>query len=258
TLRAPSYHEGGEFSYWSGCDSTSQRDCTVTVSGGSSRTITAHYTKTVVPVTGLTINKYVRNVSRGDQVWSTTTNAIPSDLISFGLTVSNQGSDTLYQVEVKDSLPAHLSFMSGSVIIDKVPTNYDIRQGINLGNLVPGQTKNITFRATIAGSSSFSYGTVSVVNTAYAESDSQSVSDSATTWVTRSDILGAADVPTGFGGTITRYLILPLLISLLVLVAFRHQWVLIGRWLEKRRREARAYRSEKALYRSANQAKQLS
>jgi uncharacterized repeat protein (TIGR01451 family) len=204
------------------------------------------------------INKYVRNVTRGERSWNTATNAVPTDLISFGLTVSNQGSSTLYQVVLRDVLPANLSLMSGSVIIDDVPTTYNIEQGINLGILVPGQTKNITFRARLASASSFSYGTSSLINTANVESGNQLVSDSATIWVTRRDVRGAADVPTGIGGTMTRYLVLPFMISLLVLFAFRRQWILIGSWLARNRQKAQAYRSERALYRSANQAKQLS
>ena len=65
-------------------------------------------------------------------------------------------------------------------------------------------------------------------------------------------------MPTGIGGTLVRYLVIPLLISLFCLLILRKQWVLLGRWIERRQKEARAYRSQKSLDQMINQARKLS
>ena len=256
-LRAPSTHNGASFSYWSGCDSVSSRDCTVWVNEGQSKTITANYVQSVEPTVELGISKYVKNISIGENVWKLETNASPSDVLAFNIRVTNQSSSTLSEVQVRDILPVNMSLMSGTVMINDVLTSQSITSGIEIGYLSAGQTKDITFRAIVGASSLFSFGTTTLTNTAQTKSDGKIFSATALVKVIKRAVSGAADIPTGIGGTLTSYLILPFLSGLFGIFIFRKQWILFGRWLDNRHREAYAYRSEKALHRAINQVQQI-
>jgi len=256
-LRAPTTHDGANFSHWSGCDSVSSRDCTVWITAGGSQSITAYYVQSVQPTISLDITKHVRNVSVGEATWKSSTTAAPSDVLAFALRVTNQGTDTLSAVEVRDILPSNISLINGTVMIDDTLTSQNLLSGIEIGYLASGQTKDITFRAIVNAPSYFSFGTTSLTNTAQARSEGRVVSATAVVNVVKRAVGGAANVPTGIGGTLTRYLILPLLISLFGVFVLRKQWILFGRWLENRRREAYAYHSEKTLRRTINQINQI-
>ena len=69
-LRAPSTHNGADFSHWSGCDNTlSTRRCSISVDSGDSKSITAHFETPVDPVDGVCGSEDGKVYSFDDSSW---------------------------------------------------------------------------------------------------------------------------------------------------------------------------------------------
>ena len=146
----------------------------------------------------LSINKLVRNTSRGQSSWIDSTIASPSQEVEFLIQVTNIGNTDLSNVRVWDALPVHLSYVSGSTYLDNSSTGSVLDDGIIIGTLNKNQTKEIRFKALVAASSSFGIGTTTLFNTGYAKTDNISqVSDQASVVVPRGEVKGATTIITG-------------------------------------------------------------
>lgn len=151
-------------------------------------------------ITGIaSVSKLVRNTSTGNPSWSNSTYANPSDTLQFQITVQNSSSQIVNNITVRDTFPANLYYRN-NLILDNAANFGDITSGIVIGNLFPGQTKVITYRAEIAPSQNFVFGTttltnaVSVTNTGAGYNQNTST---ASVIVTKTQIFGATSVSTG-------------------------------------------------------------
>lgn len=136
-------------------------------------------TGSITPTTPLLIiQKMVRNITQGSGEGDST-NANPIDTVEFSLRVSSIGTGAVANVVVRDALPAGLSYISGSTAIDGAPASDGIiSTGLNLGDMSPGRTITVRFRATVAAASFFASGTSVLTNTGYARgSNAPEVSD---------------------------------------------------------------------------------
>ncbi len=104
--------------------------------------------------TTLSLTKEVRNVTTNSS-FSTTANATVGQQVQYRLTVRNVGTQTAFNVRLNDFLPNGLVYVPGTFQIDSGTTSGNIFSGNQfLGNLGVGQSRVITFNATInAGSS---------------------------------------------------------------------------------------------------------
>ena len=126
----------------------------------------------------LTLQKLVRNITQGSGEGDST-NANPTDTVEFSLRVSSVGTGAVLGVAVRDTLPAGLSYVPGSTTIDGSPASDGIVvSGLNLGDMSPGRTITVRFRATVAPASFFASGTSVLTNTGYARgSNAPEISD---------------------------------------------------------------------------------
>ena len=111
-----------------------------------------------------------QNGSEADNV-----NANPGDTVEFSLRVSSVGSGTAVHVIVADGPPAGLMFQPGTPTIDGVRSaditpNSDA-SALVLGDMAPGRTITVRFRATVAAASFFASGTSVLTNTGFARAD---------------------------------------------------------------------------------------
>ncbi len=139
----------------------------------------------------LTIDKTVRNVTQNSGE-ANVVSANPGEIVEFAIRVVSTGNATVRNVRLSDSLPFGLSYLSGTTTIDGVGTGENPTSGgsIVLGDMTPGRTIVIRFRAQVAAESAFSFGTTTLTNTATAQSDnSPTVSDTAFVNVTRTQII---------------------------------------------------------------------
>ncbi len=126
----------------------------------------------------LTLQKMVRNVTQGSAEGDSA-NANPAESVEFSLRVSSVGTGAVTNVLVRDALPAGLSYIPGSTTVDGAPASDGIiSTGLNLGDMSPGRTITIRFRATVAATTFFASGTSVLTNTGYARgSNAPEVSD---------------------------------------------------------------------------------
>ncbi len=129
----------------------------------------------------INVYKTVRNISQNESFWQKTTSASSGDRLAFQLQISTNNNATANNAVATDNLPSQLSYASGSTKIDGSYTSSDniVSNGLFIGSISPGQTKTITFEATMV--SAYPYSNASVLtNYAYVKTENVSQqSDSA-------------------------------------------------------------------------------
>jgi uncharacterized repeat protein (TIGR01451 family) len=143
----------------------------------------------------VSISKTVRNLS-DNTAFSEIVLADPGEVIEFRIVATNNASTIASNIGIRDTLPEKMSYY-GSLKVDNVSVSGDISTGLIIGDLAPYQTKTITFQATVASASNFSYGTTDLINTAIVYNTNLARTDSGTVRVIRTQVLGATTVSTG-------------------------------------------------------------
>lgn len=103
------------------------------------------------------VNKYVRNVSEGEEDWQLENKARPEDVLEYRIRFENKGNTTLESVNVGDNLPDYMSYVPGSTTIinsnneDGVSAESDNvwQGGIRTGDYAPGAAGYVTFRVKV-------------------------------------------------------------------------------------------------------------
>jgi len=186
-------------------------------------------------------------------------------MLMFMITLQNSNSQDAQNVFVRDNLPSNLIYANQLVVActsnngnnnNCSNSNYNysgnITSGINLNTIYAGQTVTVTYQAQVAGVQNFSFGTTTLNNNVSVTS-SQSGSaqtSNASVIVTRSTVLGASTVSTGLTNNFwVDSFFLPLLIALIVIWMWRMgMFIVIERWLDKRKKVVRGYRAKKELF----------
>jgi uncharacterized repeat protein (TIGR01451 family) len=151
----------------------------------------------------LALQKSVRDISDPNTPSGTyleNVNTLPGRELEFSLGVLG-ASNVSYSVMVHDTLPAGLTYVSGSTTIDGSSANDGIvAGGLNIGTVNPGQTKIVKFRATVRENAYFTSFVTKLTNTSSVKGSNNvtEVSDLAYIWVTKTGrVLGATDIDTG-------------------------------------------------------------
>ncbi len=142
-----------------------------------------------ITVPGLDVDKTVRNVTAGEIAYVETTSAASDNEVEFKVASTNTGTATANDAVIKDSLPADLSFVSGSmkiyrggaVISENLPDTIATQiftSGWNMGDLQVGAANADTLVFKAKAPSSI-LAAKSVTNTAEVSSSSLSDSDTA-------------------------------------------------------------------------------
>lgn len=142
----------------------------------------AFKTKTKVVPANLTLQKTVKNVSKGQTSFVESVSAAKSEKVQFKIETANNGGSDAENVVVSDLLPADLSVVPGSAKLDKSGVLSNISEanllasGVNIGNLAVGEKATILFEATAPASIAVAK---TVVNTAKVTSGNINLSDTA-------------------------------------------------------------------------------
>jgi len=242
---------------WSGTKSLSGSQTTGTLTSSKTYTITCTgpsgsiSDSVTVNVSAQTyadfsVYKTIRNLSDGT-AFSDSIYADPNEVLNFRIVVK-AGSDSLYNLVVRDTLPSGLVYI-GDLRVDNILTSGNILTGLNIGSLSAYQEKTITFRADVAGAESFIFGQTQLTNTVSVTSGSISRSDIASVSVTKAAVAGAATaVSTGLTNNIfLDSFFLPFMISLLIIWLFKSRVIKFEEWLDLRKKEYQIYKSKKIL-----------
>jgi len=141
------------------------------------------------------IQKWVRNLTDGTD-YQASAIANPAEVVSYKIIVTGvQGMTS--SISVSDAMPAGIANIR-DLQIDGNAVNGSLATGINIGNLAAGQTRIITYTATVAGENNFTYGQTALTNTATVITAGGSANAAATVYVYRHAVQGATTVSTGF------------------------------------------------------------
>jgi fimbrial isopeptide formation D2 family protein len=113
----------------------------------------------------ISLTKLVRDDNAGG-AFTTQVSAQPSDLVSFQLTINPQSSNTTLQnVTIKDTLPAKLTFNTGTLNVNGTPQSVGnfFTTGLNLGTVQPNQQIVVTFQTTVANATNFTAGSCEIL-----------------------------------------------------------------------------------------------
>ncbi len=141
-----------------------------------------------------TVSKQVRKAGTG--TWMETTSALPGDKVNYRVVFTNVGTAEAKNVSLQDILPAHVSFVPGTVKILNANNpsgafvqNGDalVQNGVNIGSYTGGGSNAIVaFDATIAKESELTCGINTLRNVARVTPEGQSTKeDDATVTVTK-------------------------------------------------------------------------
>ena len=147
----------------------------------------------------VSITKTVMNVSKGS-IYSGSVTADPGDAVSYRIVVTGSNG-AVNNVTLRDSMPSGVANIR-DLRVDGAAGYGNIESGIDLGTLSSGQSKIVTFTATVAGESYFAYGQTTLTNIATVTADGLSASSNAAVYVYRRAVQGATIVSTGFDGNI--------------------------------------------------------
>jgi len=143
----------------------------------------------------VSITKNVRNAN-GSTAYQGTISANPGDTVSYKIVVTGTGEvDNVY---ISDAMPGNITNVR-DLQIDGTSRGGSLVSGMNIGSLYDGQTRIITYNATVANAGSFGYGQTTLTNTATVTVDGASANSSAAVQVYRQGaVQGATTVSTGF------------------------------------------------------------
>jgi uncharacterized repeat protein (TIGR01451 family) len=202
----------------------------------------------------LTVIKTVKNLTQNSG-WANSTQARPSDVLMFMITLQATGNQDVQNVSVRDMFPSNLSYRNQLVVAysDGYNSNYqgDITSTVNLPVIRAGQTATITYQAQLAPAQAFSYGTSVLTNnvTVTSQNSQNNPASNATIYVTRTAVYGASSVSTGLTNNfLMDSFILPLGLSLLALWMWKSGALFgVEKWFDIIKKKGRAFKTEKEL-----------
>lgn len=211
----------------------------------------------------------VQNMTLRDSVWYTRLRVQPGDFLKYRVTLRSTADIVLQDIMVNYRLPNNVVYQ-GNLMIKGQPYNGDIVRGtINVGNLLPGDSKVITFEAQVGPSAGFTRGESVLTGAATAFNSSYSSEGSCQIVVTGtgaaptatkaaltgSGSTGATNVSTGIGGGLLTSLLLPLLLAGFLVWFFRSRLLGLEEWAQIKKERTENYRASKKLQRKIAEMK---
>lgn len=131
----------------------------------------------------------------GENKYAETVNVLPGGEVEYKIKYKNTGTMQQDNVIIKDKLPAGMSYVNGSTQVSNSKTNNEwspiadnnvVGRGINIGSYAPGAAAYVKFKAKVTSADKLEKcGVNTLVNTATAETENGSKSDTANVTVTK-------------------------------------------------------------------------
>lgn len=219
--------------------------------------------------TSFEVKTDVQNLTLRDNVWYSRLRVQPNDFLKYRITITSTADIVLQDIMVNYRLPGNVTYQ-GNLMIKDQPYNGDIVRGtIDAGNLLPGDSKVISFEAQVGPSAGFAYGentltsVVTAFNSFYSNEGSCQIvvagtgAAPATTRaaLTGSGSTGATNVSTGIGGGLLTSLLLPLLAAGFLVWFFRSRLLGLEEWAQIKKERTENFRASKKLQRKIAEMK---
>lgn len=103
-------------------------------------------------VDGFKIDKMVKLPAENE--WHETVKANGGSIVNYRIRFTNTGNTTLKNVVIADTLPAHMTYVSGSTTLDgkKAADGVITKSGLNIGSVAAGKTATLIFNAKVDNS----------------------------------------------------------------------------------------------------------
>ena len=211
----------------------------------------------------------VQNLTLRDTIWYSQLRVQSGDFLKFRLTINSTGDVVLQDITVNVKLPANI-FYKGNLIVKDIAYAGDITRGsINVGNLLPGDSKIITFEAEVGPSENFYLGENVLASQASAFSTDFSGQASCNIVVNGTGVVkpstggtgnngavnGATNVATGISDSIFQSLLLPFIAAGLLVWLFQSRLLGLEQWAQARREKTEQFRASKKLKQKIDAAK---
>jgi len=215
----------------------------------------------------LIVNKTVRNLSNSSG-FSSSTSAVPGDMLMFMITLQNVGSQDVTNVVAKDYLPSNLIYNDQLVVACTTNngnynnynynncngSNYNytggISSGVYLNTIYTGQTVTITYQTQVANAANFAYGTTTLNNNvSITSSNGSNPTSNSSVIVNRTAVYGASVISTGLTNNFwVDSFFLPLLLALIGVWMWK-SGVFFGieKWIDNKKKMRKGYKAEKEL-----------
>ena len=225
-------------------------------------------------------NTDVQNLTLRDSIWYARLRVQPGDFLKYRITIHSTAEIVLQNIMVNYRLPNNVTYKN-NLMIKGQPYNGDISRGtINVGNLLPGDSKVITFEAEVGLEANMAYGESILTSTANAYNSNYSSEGSCQIVTTRKGVAGASTVggagngsgngsnggatraaqgstptavSTGISDSIFNSLLLPLLAAGLLVWLFRSRLLGLEEWAQIRKERTERFRVSKKLQRKVEQ-----
>jgi len=138
----------------------------------------------------LAISKTVRSIT-DNTAFQKSIAVHPLEKLEFRIEIRVDGGGTAHNVVVRDILPSRLIYR-GNLRVDGTRYAGDIDSGINIGNIMSGYTKTVTFEADVASPSNFGYYSTFLTNQASVKSDeNNNIYDSVSLSIVKESIISS-------------------------------------------------------------------
>jgi len=142
------------------------------------------------------VDKKVRNKTDGETTWRSSTNASPSDMLTYQITITAPNDSRLSNITIQDSMPDNIKWYGNEKINGK-DLGHDMSKPLDLDDLNSGDSIEVTFDILLQEKAEFVYGATELVNRISVDGNNETENDSATIVVVKTAVAGATIVPTG-------------------------------------------------------------
>ena len=188
-----------------------------TVTDTSSASVLRVSDTTVNPTYAIQLQQFGKDVSRGETTNHASITTRPNDTVEFVIKIKSNSTANLYNVIVRDILPAGLNYINNSTGLNNVIIANGITgNGINIGTLTPGQEATVRMFVTVNPASGFTSDTTYLTNTVqvYADNTSTAVSSMSVS-VVKGALSQVSQVQAGPGETLFISLLTSAFVSML-------------------------------------------
>ncbi len=207
----------------------------------------------------------VQDVTLKDTLWYTRRVVLPGDYLKYQITVKSTTDIVLTDITAKVVLPSNVAHRGNLIVKDQALSSDITADFVNVGNLLPGESKIITFEAEMGALNTLYNGQNTLVAKATVQAMANENQGTCALLVFRNggpNAPGATNgagnptaAPTGIGDTIFNSLLLPLLIAGILVWIFKSQLLGVEKLIQSRKQANSCFKAKKELARKINTLK---
>lgn len=209
----------------------------------------------------------VQDITLKDTLWYAKRVVLPSDYLKYQITIKSTADVVLTDITAKVILPSNVAYKGNLIVKDQAFSSDITLDYVNAGNLLPGESKVITFEAQMGGLTTLYNGQNTLVAKAIVKSMGN---ENQNTCVLLAFRQGGPNppattngtgtptaAPTGIGDDLLNSLLLPLMIAGILVWIFKSQLLGAENIIQSRKQANYCFRAKKELQKKIDRAKTI-